>query len=351
MVSLPALAVTGIGSVSFEDAQEAVNILLEYLPEVPFWPQMVKRGFQEDMVSQGVGGLTFLCRDAARGIVKVAGELDRDEALTKFYETALSGDLAPFALAESEAEGFYQLLAAVQARPDTGPSFLKGQVVGPVTFVGMVKGADDKAILFDDELTQAVTRGLALKAAWQAQQMRTVQKRAVVFFDEPSLTGFGSAFMTISREEVIQILTEVMQITRENAEVMIGVHCCGNTDWSMLLETPLDILSFDAYGFFDNLILYEKALKKFMARGGYLAWGLVPTHPDGPHPAPEELWTKFQEQIVALVKLGLDRRLLLSQSIFTPACGLGYLTALQTREALAALAELSRRGREWLYGA
>lgn len=345
---LPALAATGIGSVPFLDTREAVGLILQYLPEIPFWPQMVKLGFREDMVPQGAGGLPGFELDLENKTVRLAPDLDQSTILTQFYELALSGDLQPFALHPEEAAGFFALLDAIQTQAASSPPFLKGQVVGPVTFAGMVKGHDGKAILFDRELSQAVTRGLALKAAWQAQQLRHQGKQAIVFFDEPYLSGFGSAFMPISREEVIATVTEALDIGREAGEVLFGLHCCGNTDWAMLLETPIDILSFDAYGFFDTLILYEQALKKFLARGGCLAWGLVPTTPTATPETVDLLWARFQEQVNRLEKLGLARAQLLSQSILTPACGLGYLTPEQARDALASLAELSARGRDWL---
>ncbi|MBW1917785.1 MAG: hypothetical protein JRI57_07150 [Deltaproteobacteria bacterium] len=344
---LPALAATGIGSVPFLNSQEAVALILQYLPELPFWPQMVKLGFQEDMVPQAARGLPGLRLDAEHRTVNLDGQLDRDATLTQFYELALGGDLTAFALHPEEAVGFFDLLAAVQTRPPESPSFLKGQVVGPVTFAGMVKDQQGKAILFDRELSQAVTQGLALKAAWQAQEIRNLGKQAVIFFDEPYLTGFGSAFMPISRAEVVASLTEAMETCRQHGEVLFGIHCCGNTDWSMLLETPIDILSFDAYGYFDTLILYEQSVENFLARGGYLAWGVVPTSPTAPAETVDQLWKRFQEQVIQLEKTGLDRKTLLSQSLLTPACGLAYLTSEQARQALISLADLSTRARDW----
>ncbi len=343
-VALPACAATGIGSVPFTDPAAAVGLILQYAPELPFWPQLVKLGFREDMVAQGSGGFApLLVRDDDRKVVRVNDALDREEALTRFYEVALAGDLAPFALAPEEARGFFALLDA-----GGGSAFCKGHLCGPVTFAATVKTADGKALLADSELLQAVNRGIGLKAAWQAAQFRQRGKTALIFFDEPSLTGFGSAFMPISRQDVVAALTETMQAAREHGDLLTGIHCCGNTDWALLLDTPIDVLSFDAYGFFDTLILYEEAVRGFLDRGGYLAFGLVPTTPDSPAATADTLWTLFLDQLARLAARGLPRSVVLPRVLFTAACGLGYLAPAQAQAALAVVADLSARGRRLL---
>jgi hypothetical protein len=347
MIKPAPLTVTGIGSVPYGDPREAVALILENSPEMPFWPQLVRLGFREEMVAQGAGGLPGLKVDLEARQVFLDPEVSRELALAHFYETVWSGGLNPFALDAAEAQGFYALLAQLAARPD-GPLALKGQVVGPVTFAGMVKTGEGKAILYDRELTQAVSQGLGRKAAWQAEQFRQAGREAVMFFDEPILTGYGSAFLPVSREEVATILTETMEAAREPGPLTIGVHCCGNTDWALLLETPLDILSFDSYGFFDHLLLYEKALAAFFQRGGYVAWGLVPTGEELAQETCDSLWTRFISQVERLAGLGFGVREVLQHSLLTPACGLGYLSPEGATRALTLVAELSRRGRQWL---
>ena len=44
MAPLPPLAATGIGSVPFTDVSAAVELIMGHLPEMPFWPQMVRLG-------------------------------------------------------------------------------------------------------------------------------------------------------------------------------------------------------------------------------------------------------------------------------------------------------------------
>ena len=49
-----------------------------------------------------------------------------------------------------------------------------------------------------------------------------------------------------------------------------------NTDWSLLLKSDIDVLNFDAYGFFDRLFLYKDDLVNFMNRGKHGIGGIVP---------------------------------------------------------------------------
>ncbi len=347
MPAFAPLAATGIGSVPFTDPEAAVALILQHLPEVPFWPQLVRRGYAEDMVPQGARGLPGLVADPAARVVRLNPEVSREIALAEFYEVLWRDDLEPFSLTPEEAAGFFALcrMAAGQTPPPLG---LKGQVVGPVTFAGMVKDDQEKPILYDRELTQAVSLGLAKKAAWQAHRFRELGAEAVVFFDEPILTGFGSAFFPISREEVSGLLTETLEAARQAGPVLLGLHCCGNTDWSLVLSLALDVLSFDAYGYFDSLALYEGPLKGFLARGGWLAWGVVPTGEELSRETVDSLWQRFVGQVNRLAALGMAPAQVLSQSLLTPSCGLGYLAPEAAAAALALLRDLSIRARDWL---
>jgi hypothetical protein len=200
-------------------------------------------------------------------------------------------------------------------------------------------------------LTQAVCAGLGRKLAWQAEQFRQLGKDPVLFFDEPYLTGFGSAYLPISREEVIDILTQALEAARGavSGPLKLGIHCCGNTDWGLLLSAPIDILSFDSYGYFDSLRLYAPALAAFLDRGGWLAWGLVPTGEEFQQETPDHLWSRFQEQVTRLAAdLNRRPRDILAPALLTPACGTGYLSLAAARRVFNSLAALSVRAQGWL---
>ena len=160
----------------------------------------------------------------------------------------------------------------------------------------------------------------------------------MIFFDEPSLSSFGSAFSSLNREDVVHSLNECFDAVKG----LKGIHCCGNTDWSVLLSTHLNILSFDAYGYLETLYLYPKELKAFLERGGILAWGIVPTSEDVLKEEAGSLVKRFKEGVETLSKNGIDQTLL-QRAILTPSCGIASLPIPLAERVCQLTAEVSKR--------
>ena len=114
-----------------------------------------------------------------------------------------------------------------------------------------------------------------MNARWQIRLLRAARPHVIIFVDEPYMASFGSAYISLSREQVVSMLDEVFAAIKSEGAIS-GVHCCGNTDWSVLMDTQVDILNIDADGFLENLALYPDELKAFLERGGAIAWGIVP---------------------------------------------------------------------------
>jgi len=115
---------------------------------------------------------------------------------------------------------------------------------------------------------------------------------------------------------------------------LIGFHCCGNTDWTMVFETRVDIVSFDAYGFGDKLILYPNEILRFIDRGGFLAFGIVPTSEYMDGITKELLYDHVVSLLANFEEKGLPRDRLLENSLFTPSCGMGPLDEIKAKRVM-----------------
>ncbi len=263
---LPSFSGTGIGSVPFLSSQQACRIILDQDCLIPFWPQMVRVNAQEEMLIQFSPPLPCLQPDLANRTVRIDPSCNRSQTLLDFYEKFLSGSLDFFALRPDFASGFFTLIQEVQARNVSAP-YLKGQIVGPVTLGLGLKDENDRFLIHDPELMDAAIKGLACQGLSQIEHIAALGKKALLFIDEPSLSGYGSAFTPLSRSEVLEILGETIRLIREKSDALIGLHCCGNTDWSLLLSLDLDVINLDAFAFGEAFLLYPREIRDFPRTG------------------------------------------------------------------------------------
>jgi methionine synthase II (cobalamin-independent) len=334
----PKCLATGIGSLPHTEAREACELVLQALPQIPFWPQLPKRSAGENMYGQYSENLPGLTVEGERMFIHTPEDFS---AIEKFYEHFLSEDFDFFSISQSHAEGFYQL-QEYHSRLQSAWA-IKGQITGPISFTLQVTDESRRPVLYSDELKDMAIKNLLAKAKWQEKILRQINPRVIIFLDEPYLSAFGSAFTSLSREQAIDSLEEVLR----GIDSFTGVHCCGNTDWSLLLETSIDILSFDAYSHASNLFLYESQLKKYLDAGRTIAWGIVPTDEDLLKTVTlKELWEKLEKIWIDLSRRGIDLERIISSSLITPACGLGTVHKDMAARALTLSGDLSQMIRE-----
>jgi len=338
---------TGIGSVPFKDIEGTCQEICRWAPFMPFWPQFVQRSHLEDMVIQNSEGLPLLQVNAEARSLSISRSDSRETELVAFYERFFAQDLESFALSREVAPGLYALLDVVKKNEgDCGP-YIKGQTVGPVTFTAGVKDLDGKPILYNPELSEAMTKGLAIKALWQVRTLAGSGKRPVIFLDEPYLSGFGSAFSPVQRHEVVDMLRTVIDYLKEHCDALIGIHCCGNTDWSMILDTGPDIVNFDAVEYMDHFLLYKDPVVRFIEAGGAIAWGIIPTANFTGEEAVDGLFSRLKEGFRHVRQWGLDPERVARRSLLTPACGMGTMMGDAATSAMDLLARVSEKCRDW----
>jgi methionine synthase II (cobalamin-independent) len=341
-----------IGSLPLADHQEACKLVLDYTPEIPLWIQLPVHK-AEGMVAQFMPGLPGLCSQKDSFYV----DTDKDEFdadLLQFFEDYMSvldgnTDLldSRFVLKADTANGFFVFIEKLR-NIDIPPVAVKGQITGPFTFGTGVPDQNKRAIFYDEQLREAAVKHLAMKARWQVRQLSQFERPVIIFIDEPALAGFGSSeFISISRDEIAPCLEEVIEAVHLEGG-LAGVHVCANTDWSLILKSSADIVSFDAYSFFDRFILYADDLKAFLEMGGKIAWGMVPTlEPDRlDRETTDSLVQQWRAKARQVEKLGFDSDKVLSQSLITPSCGAGSLSPDRALKALTLTREVSQRIRQ-----
>ena len=331
---VPALATSGIGSLPHTQLELALQQAL--LLDIPAAPQLPRRDAAEYMVPQALEGLHGLRADAEgnadldlgdwrRGAATLDARLDRalehDDGVQRFLPSAGAWQaLRPF------------LWEVEQRRPP----FAKVQIAGPFTLRWALRTTQGEPLAAAPEgkaIERQIFRLVLARALALARRLRETGARPVVFLDEPGLYAFDrrDPQHLVSLQELRVV---VLALRREGA--VVGVHCCGNTEWAPLLGLGWDVVSIDARLSLEAVLATGGAFERFQAAGGILSLGVVPTDLS----APDDL-----DPVLRHARKRLPREAL-ARCLLTPACGLAMRSVPDAERIFAEL----RRAQQELRG-
>jgi methionine synthase II (cobalamin-independent) len=323
---------TGIGSMPHTNPDEACSVIMKYLPDIPFWPQLPRRSPKENMVIQFSEGFPGVVIEGDK--IHIGPLANFESELEQIYIDCEQDNTREYSVSKEYAAGLPAFLSKA-----AGNKIVKGQVTGPITWGLTVTRQDGLGILYDDTLAETAAKFLRLKASWQENILREISATTIVFVDEPYLVSLGSVFTPIPEAKVPVLLEEVFR----GIKGIKGLHCCGNTNWSVILDTKIDILSFDAYNYASSLSTHSDKVKSFLERGGTIAWGIVPN--DEEVLAKESLPSlrdRLEEAMASFTRDGVEFKQIIAQGLITPSCGLDILSLEAANQALELTAKLSR---------
>jgi hypothetical protein len=329
------LRTTAMGILPHTDVDAALDLALSV--DIPFWPQLPRLSFFEDMYAQ-----------ASEGFPGIELDIENERVVfdtARFYEelwayAEASQDPDYFALSPAYSSVFHRFLELdLQDRVA-----IRGQTIGPISFGLKVTDEERKPIIYNEDVKAILLEFMAGKINQQLAEMQAVHPAAFVWLDDPGLEFVFSSLSgytdLIAREDLSQFL--------ESLNGLKGLHLCGNPDWDFLLTADLELLSFDAYARGDLFVRYADEIGRFLARGGILSWGIVPTGTaDLEKESTDTLVGRLEGLWDYLAGVGLDRDRIVQQGILAPAtCCLinpdRTATVDRAFEMLAAISETLR---------
>lgn len=338
---------TGIGSFPTHTAETALELIFSHVPEIPHWPQLPAKGSKEGLVRQYLNPLLEygLVAEGSRRAPFFVTEADEWlELLTAFFSTVLENNsleaIESFGFPQDVASGFYAFLKYLQEFDYRSVRCLKGQITGPLTTGIVVTDEKMQPSFYHNHLREIIVRSLGMQIRWQARTLQQFGLPVILFLDEPGLYGYGQAsFIGLSKQAIQHSLQTLIEIAHEEG-IIIGIHACAGVDWSLLFELPFDIINIDMYNYFTSLLPYVEECNEFLNRGGYLAWGLVPTSAEVEKETVSSLLTRLNTGQERLAARGVNYNALRKQLLFTPSCGTGTLTLEQTTAVYRLLQQL-----------
>jgi hypothetical protein len=319
-VRLPVGLATSIGSLPHVDPGEAVDFILQTQPRLPAAPSLPARSRREGMIAQASHG--------------VAGIVVHDDGSLTIDDAQLDPE-APLVDPGFGSDAFVGFRAFVTTIADrSGP--IKISLTGPVTLgVALHAAGVERDLAF--AVASAAVRQRA-RAMVQHVAQRAPQAQVVAFLDEPAMGSAMDPDFPLLPLDAVDLVSGSLAALEPLA--IGGLHCCGRADWRLLMQAGPEILSLPTDGGIESA---SGALAAFLERGGWVAWGAVPTdRPIGT--TVERLWRMLSVLWCTLVaEGGCDPVRLRTQAMITPACGLWRHGVPQAQQVLQFTNRLAER--------
>jgi hypothetical protein len=347
----PKCVATAIGSMPHADPEAALDLVFRAIPHAPIWPQLSGRGLREQMEIQYSEGLPRVVLDTERDRLYFDTSGDYYDELAEFYAGYMAaeeeGDCSTAAISPEYAMGIPALENRLKMRGSKLP-LVKCQTTGPISFALTIVDENKRSIYYNDEFVDVVVKGLAMKCRWQVQKFKPYAEDVICFIDEPILSAFGSStYVSVQRDDVVARLSEVIEAIHAE-DALAGVHCCGNTEWSILVDAGADIISFDAYEHGETLALYPEHMERHLVeRSNALAWGIVPTSEAVRDETAASLVERFERLVLHMgERTGIEARIIREGAFITPSCGTGSLDVVDAERVFELLGDTSEKLRE-----
>lgn len=298
---------TAMGILPHTNLPEAQKLALSL--DIPFWPQLPRFRFREDMYAQFAEHLPGVIVDEENQRLHFSHERFTQE-LDEYLEA--SGDPDYFALSEESSAAFNGFLA----QDLSSYKMVHGQTVGPISFGLKICDEERKPMIYNDFVREILYDFLAHKITWQYNQLKQVHPNPFVWLDEPGLEMIFNSLSAYT-SEVAQMEYRAFLSKLPGPK---GVHLCGNPDWSFLLKADIDILSVDAFSWGHIFVRYVDEVKEFLDRGKIISWGIIPTlTSELSMETTESLTNRLLDLWKFLNQYGLDDRLIFDRSWLAPS--------------------------------
>ncbi len=92
------------------------------------------------------------------------------------------------------------------------------------------------------------------KIRWQIEILKQSADQVIIFIDEPILSALGtSSYIGVDPEEALRLLRETADSVKQAGGIS-GIHCCSKADWPLVINSGVNIISFDAYDYIETIL-------------------------------------------------------------------------------------------------
>ena len=335
-----------ITNLPYEDVMLCKQMMLRLYENIPFLAELPKIDPNDNVIYrtiENIPGITYkekklIIEDCnTSSFMKCAQELDNvfnsddENKLDSYYSGSPFWDM------------YTEMLKRIQ------PKYTIIRLLGAYSFAETVFNVSTSTMLKEKAYRKYIIQAISIKALWYINKIKSIspETKLIILFEEHQLYKYGTLKRNneeITKDIITSLFTKIFQRIQKSGG-LIGVQSFEKCNWQLVLDSNVDLISFDAYKNPSSLNIVSDRLGTFLAKGGYINWGIVPANNENSIRSlnVDTAYKLFTKTIEDLSAEGVSLDLLLRNSTVSVQDNLANIPILFAEKALMIENQLGKK--------
>ena len=268
-----------IANLPYEDVNACKQMMLRLYENIPYLAELPKIDPNDNITLRTVENIPGIVYKDKKLIVEdytTSSFMKSLQILDRVFNATDDSELDNYPSSSPFWEMYTEMLKRIQ------PQYTIIRLLGPFSLADSIFNINTVSILREKSYRKYIIQAIGVKALWFMKKIKSISPntKVIFLFEEQQLYKFGNIKRNhedITKELIVSLFTKLFQKIQKSGG-LVGVQSFEKCNWSILLESNINLISFDAYNNPSSLNIIAEKLAHFLARGGYINWGIVPVN-------------------------------------------------------------------------
>ena len=259
----------------YDNTNSAMTTIVKLYENIPFLPDLQNTDASDSLLNITLSNVPCFKQNNKKIEFYEDSEYKKYVKLMDIaFESLSMEDLDVFKTDSVFIDRYFQALKRIQ------PAETVIRFYGPFSLMYSLSNKQCGQSITDRSIRKFFIQLYTLKSLWFINKIQTISEKIlpIIIFDEPLLNKFSSIKRqndNIDNGLLVDFYSKIFDKIHKNGG-KIGVQCFEKCDWKIVLDSKVDIISFDAYHNPHNLNIISPKIQGFLQNGGIINWGIIP---------------------------------------------------------------------------
>ena len=335
------------GSLPYDDIKLCKQMMLRLYADVPFLPELPLLDANDTIFYRTFANMPCITVKDGKILLPESTNEKLNLAtmqLDRIYNSSNINDFEEYGTESPYFSLYLEILKRIK------PEYTVINLMGAFTFANSVFNRNASLLLIDRIYRKFIIQIITIKALWFIYKIKEASSntKPIIIFDEKLLYKFGTLKRTneeITKETVTTMFSKIFQKIQK-AGGLVGVQSFEKCNWQLVFESDgVNLISFDAYNNPNNLNIIADSVNKFLTKGGYINWGIVPVMNENAIRSLnlDTIYKRFTTTLETLASEGVSMDLLYKNSTVSVQGNLEKYPILFAEKALMLTEQLAKK--------